>query len=114
MKNLILHKYFTVNLFVYINLICILNFVTMLCSYLASYKNISFVPEPIIHLGIIVFFIVPIVIWLMILECILRQCDVIKKSCMEIFTQLQIKIIYFIAIVLLIAYLINLIRYIVY
>lgn len=105
MKNLILHKYFTINLFIYINIICIINFVIMLCMFIINPKQFPTISKPIFDMAMISFFIIPVLIILIMLEYILRKCLVIKISCNDFFSQLQIRILYSIAVILAILYL---------
>ena len=108
MKNLTLHKYFTVNLYIYVNIICILDFIMMLFMLIVSADSVFRLSNPIFTMGIISFFVIPLSISLIILEFILRQFKIIKKNCNEYFSQIQIKFVYVAASGLLILYLINL------
>lgn len=80
MKNIVLHKYLTVNLFILINLICIIDFIIMIFLYFSNPNQFSLISGMTINMGFVAFFIIPISILLIFLEFIIRQCKDVKKS----------------------------------
>lgn len=114
MKKLVLHKYFTINLFIYINLICICNFIIMLFMLIINPNSVFRLSNPVFTMGIVNFIIIPFSILLIGLEYILRKFNIIKKTCNEKFSFLQVNLIYSIATALLILYLAILINETIY
>lgn len=104
MKHLILHKYFSINLFIFINIICILNFAVMLFMIAVKADKVFHLSNTIITMGIFSFIIIPLLIMLIAIEFILRRYKVLKKNCNDIFSQTQIRLVYLIAIILLVLY----------
>lgn len=107
MKNLVLHKYFSVNLFIYINFFNFFNFCLFAILNIIRFPWMLHFLESVFAVWfIIALWGLPTFGLLIYVEFILRKKHIIYKNCDKIFSQRQIKILYLFAIVLLIFYII--------
>jgi len=107
MRNLTLHKYFTLNLFIYINCINFFNFCFFVFLNIVRFRwMLHFLENVFITWFIIALIGIPASGFLMFVEFILRKNNIIRKNCDEIFSQHQIKILYCLAIAFFIFYII--------
>lgn len=98
MKNLKLHRYFTVNLFIYINFINFLNFTFFIVLNFIKFQWILHFLENIYFVWFLISLIgIPISGIFVIVEFVLRKFNIIHKSFTEILSQHQIKFVYLIA-----------------
>lgn len=111
MKNLVLHKYFTVNLFIYINVINLFNFVFFIFLNILKFQwMLHFLENICISWLIIALIGLPISGLLIFSEFILRKYNILNKNFNEIFSKRQTKIIYALAVVFFVLYVIYLIH----
>lgn len=105
MKNLVLHKYFSINLFIYINFINFFNFLFFICLIITGYRWTLHFLENIFSTWFIISLIgIPLSGILVILEYILRKGKIIDKDCDSLLNQNKIKIIYAVFLIFFIAY----------
>ena len=105
MKNLILHKYLSVNLFFYINFINFFNLLFFIYLIITGYTwMLHFAESVYLIWAVIAIICIPVSGIFVIVEYILRKSHVINVNCNDLFSQKQIKIIYCTLILLFLLY----------
>ena len=103
--KLILHKYFTINLFAFINLINLFNLALFISLNIIGYSWILHFLEKVYLIWFVISLIILPTSGISVLtEYFLREYNIIKKGCNEHFSQRQIKIIYIMVIIFVVIY----------
>ena len=105
MKNLVLHKYLSINLFIYINFINFFNFLFFIYLIITGYQwTLHFLDNIFITWFFVSLIGIPSSGLLVLLEYTLRKGHIIDKYCDNLFTPKKIKIIYLASLIIFIAY----------
>ena len=107
MKNLPLHKYFTMNIFIFVNAVNFFNFTLFIFLNIIKYQWMLFFLDSVFLTWLTISVMgIPLSGISVIIEFLLRRYNIIRKNSYEIINTHQIYAVYFVTIVLTIMYLI--------